>query len=566
MATRMQQRRGTAAQWTEANPILAVAEIGFESDTGKFKMGDGVNHWSALTYFTDSSDFDASSIQSSIATAVSNAVDNLVDGAPAALDTLNEIATLIGDGSSLAGTLISNIAGLDTTVTELGAGLVSVQADVTALTGDVTNGLAAANTDIDANTVAISNVQDNLDTHAADQTNIHGIANTADLATKSYADDKADTARDSAISTAGTALEGHTNATTSVHGISDTANLVYTSDSRLSDERTPSAGSVTAAKIATDAVETSKIADNAVTNAKLADDAVDTAEIKDNAVTNAKLAGSIAQSKITNLESDLAGKQAVVSGVSDTEIGYLDGVTSAIQTQIDSKAPIASPTFTGTVNTGDLVITGDLTVSGTTTTVSTTNFTTSDPVIYLGEGNNANLVDLGFVASYNDGTYAHQGLVKDTSDGKWKLFKGVTDEPTTTVNFAQGSMDALKVGAFEATTVTPSSGIVFSDGTQVKVGVPSITEIGSTRSSSETLTTGEQDKFVPISGAVTITLPSSGYLIGQSIDFWQSSGTGAQFAGTGVVGTPGLKLRTTYSVATAMKIDGGWLVFGDLSA
>ena len=30
MATRMQQRRGTAAQWTEANPILAVAEIGFE--------------------------------------------------------------------------------------------------------------------------------------------------------------------------------------------------------------------------------------------------------------------------------------------------------------------------------------------------------------------------------------------------------------------------------------------------------------------------------------------------------------------------------------------------------
>jgi hypothetical protein len=38
-----------------------------------------------------------------------------------------------------------------------------------------------------------------------------------------------------------------------------------------------------------------------------------------------------------------------VSGVSDTEIGYLDGVTSAIQTQLDAKAPIASPTFTGTV-------------------------------------------------------------------------------------------------------------------------------------------------------------------------------------------------------------------------
>ena len=33
-----------------------------------------------------------------------------------------------------------------------------------------------------------------------------------------------------------------------------------------------------------------------------------------------------------------------------TELNYTDGVTSAIQTQIDAKAPIASPTFTGTVN------------------------------------------------------------------------------------------------------------------------------------------------------------------------------------------------------------------------
>ena len=39
-----------------------------------------------------------------------------------------------------------------------------------------------------------------------------------------------------------------------------------------------------------------------------------------------------------------------MSGISDTEIGYLDGVTSAIQTQLDAKAPIASPTFTGTVS------------------------------------------------------------------------------------------------------------------------------------------------------------------------------------------------------------------------
>ena len=38
-----------------------------------------------------------------------------------------------------------------------------------------------------------------------------------------------------------------------------------------------------------------------------------------------------------------------IANVSSTEIGYLDGVTSAIQTQIDAKAQLASPTFTGTV-------------------------------------------------------------------------------------------------------------------------------------------------------------------------------------------------------------------------
>lgn len=46
---------------------------------------------------------------------------------------------------------------------------------------------------------------------------------------------------------------------------------------------------------------------------------------------------------------DLSSKQDVVSGVSSTEIGYLDGVTSSIQNQINSKADIASPTFTGNV-------------------------------------------------------------------------------------------------------------------------------------------------------------------------------------------------------------------------
>ena len=53
MATRMQQRRGTALQWTTADPILNVGEIGYETDTNKFKIGDGASDWSELQYFTD---------------------------------------------------------------------------------------------------------------------------------------------------------------------------------------------------------------------------------------------------------------------------------------------------------------------------------------------------------------------------------------------------------------------------------------------------------------------------------------------------------------------------------
>lgn len=146
--------------------------------------------------------------------------------------------------------------------------------------------------------------------------------------------------------------------------------------------------------------------------------------------------------------------QAIVSGVSDTEIGYLNGVTSAIQDQLDDKAPLASPTFTGTTVVNDLEIGGSLTFSGTATEISSTNTVIEDPLIYLADGNPGNINDLGFVANYNDGTYAHTGLVKDASTGSWKLFKGVTDEPTNTVNFAQGSLDDLEVGGLTATSIT----------------------------------------------------------------------------------------------------------------
>ena len=50
MAVQIQVRRDSAADWTSANPTLAQGEIGYETDTGKVKVGDGTTAWASLAY------------------------------------------------------------------------------------------------------------------------------------------------------------------------------------------------------------------------------------------------------------------------------------------------------------------------------------------------------------------------------------------------------------------------------------------------------------------------------------------------------------------------------------
>lgn len=51
MANTIQLKRGLAADLTAADPTLAIGEFAYETDTGKFKVGDGSTAWSALGYF-----------------------------------------------------------------------------------------------------------------------------------------------------------------------------------------------------------------------------------------------------------------------------------------------------------------------------------------------------------------------------------------------------------------------------------------------------------------------------------------------------------------------------------
>ena len=56
VVTQIQVRRGTASQWTSANPTLAAGELGFETDTNKIKCGNGSTAWNSLAYLNNDGD------------------------------------------------------------------------------------------------------------------------------------------------------------------------------------------------------------------------------------------------------------------------------------------------------------------------------------------------------------------------------------------------------------------------------------------------------------------------------------------------------------------------------
>jgi hypothetical protein len=532
MATRMQQRRGTQAQWTAANPVLAAGEIGFEIDNNRFKVGDGTNHWDDLNYFVD--------------------IESVLGGVsgvdlPAALDTLNEIANALNDDASLYNTL----SNLINTGLEIGSNNLAAHKD------DASNVHGVADMTVLTTETYVANA---ITTHVGVTSNVHGIANTLALATTTSVGTSISTALETAANNLSQAISDHNEDTSNVHGIANTNAIVYTTDSRLSDERTPSSSSVTAAKIASDAIETAKIANNAVTAAKLATDSVETAKIKDAAVTDAKLANNIAQSHISNLTTDLETNANNISGHTSANTN-VHGITDTSKLVYSNAASITLD--------GSLTVTGNLIVNGDDVHISANSLVVEDPMIYLADGSTGNSVDLGLVGAFDNGTYQHTGLVRDASANTWKLFKGVTDEPATTVNFAQGSLDDLSVNDLTA------NGVVFSDGTQRKEGVPSRTPIIQKTDSYTLSATSERDSLIEVnkSSGSTITIPLNSavaFPVGTTLDILQT-GTGqvtiAGDSGVTVDATPGLKLRTRWSSATLFKRDTNvWVVFGDLSA
>jgi hypothetical protein len=578
MATRMQQRRGTESQWGTANPILAAGEIGFETDTNKFKIGDGINHWDDLDYFTSSSE-----------------LLSVIDGAPDLLNTLNELAAAINDDPNFASKVVPIVK---KTTTQWNADSSAIAAGTLAY--DTTTGKFK----IGNGTDAWSSTSYLVNASEMNSSISSGI-----------------TARIGSLTV--TEAEYLSGATASIQGqLDDLAAADVSIQSELDDKAPTSNPTFTGTVVLPTSTSIGDVSSTELGYVNGVTSGIQTQ-------LDAKLASAAASSTYAPLSGPTFTGTVVlpsttsVGDVSSTELGYVNGVTSAIQTQLDAKAPTADPTFTGTVSgvtkshvglgnvdntsdankpvstltqtaldakaalagatfTGDvtvetnLIVEGNLTVSGTTTTIDVTDLSVSDPLIYLASGQyDEDVLDVGFLAATGvvggtEGSHLHSGFFRDVSDGKkWKLISNVPHPVSNVVDVTNATRETLVVGNLEAT------GVVFSDGTQTKAGVPSITTIAAKTDSYTLSNLNERDTIVEISksSATTLTIPTNSsvaYPVGTTIDIIQTGTGQVTIAGAGGVtvnATPGLKLRTQWSSATLLKrAENTWLVYGDLTA
>lgn len=100
MADRIQIRRDTATNWTSANPTLASGEWGYETDTGKLKIGTGSTTWTSLGYFA--ADVALSDLGVSATAAELNYLDGVTSAVQTQLDAKAETLTDLGitDGTN----------------------------------------------------------------------------------------------------------------------------------------------------------------------------------------------------------------------------------------------------------------------------------------------------------------------------------------------------------------------------------------------------------------------------------------------------------------------------------
>ena len=110
MATKIQVRRDTAANWTSADPTLSDGEMGYETDTGYMKVGDGSTAWSSLAYFTPGDVSDDNTTYTISTTQNASDADVTLTGSDASTDSVKLVAgtnitlTVAGDNITIDAT------------------------------------------------------------------------------------------------------------------------------------------------------------------------------------------------------------------------------------------------------------------------------------------------------------------------------------------------------------------------------------------------------------------------------------------------------------------------------
>ena len=179
-------------------------------------------------------------------------------------------------------------------------------------------------------------------------------------------------------------------------------------------------------------------------------------------VTVSDAAGGAASSTTTGALRVTGG--AGVSGTLYANIIYASSGLSSNSTTTGALVVSGGAGVSGALNVGGTVtVSGGLTVAGSFNTTSTNSLTVNTPFVFLANTNVGDAIDEGFVGTYNDGvTQRYTGLYRAQSDGRYKLFTNLTNQPSTLVDSANVSFryaDLWLGNANVTSTVSSSSSL-----------------------------------------------------------------------------------------------------------
>ena len=200
-----------------------------------------------------------------------------------------------------------------------------------------------------------------------------------------------------------------------------------------------------------------------------------------------------------------------------------DGITTAVlsatntvEINVDNTVVRTNGTGSQTIG-GDLAITGNLVILGETVTQNVTTITTEDSLIKLANNNVADALDIGFYGEYTNGGTKYAGLVRDATDGIFKLFVGETSDPTSNVvSYGAENRATLEANITGGNVSALFSAIAVADGGtgQTSFTTGSILVGNSTGALAELANTGTAGTYGSASNTQIITTDAYGRVSG----------------------------------------------------